>query len=261
MNLSLMLNSVGFYQISKLSIIPTCCLFEALLNAKTFSTEVRASVIVVMIGVGVCNITDVSVKLTGFIWSCIAVVATTLQQIYVGSLQRKYGIGSFDLLSMTSPIQACCLIFAGPFCDYFLTNKNVVNYPFTWASSGCILLSCFLALLVNTSTYLCIGKFSAVSFQVLGHMKTLCVLILGWVFFDSGMTVKNIGGMVIAVIGMIMYSWAVEVDKKRASSAAAASPVAGTALVPAPIPLKSKEREEEAFLLTKQITDRNGGKV
>lgn len=64
------------------------------------------------------------------------------------------------------------------------------------------------------SQYLCIGRFSAVSFQVLGHMKTVCVLILGWILFDSALTSKNILGMMLAVLGMIIYSWAVESDKQ-----------------------------------------------
>ena len=64
------------------------------------------------------------------------------------------------------------------------------------------------------SQYLCIGRFSATSFQVLGHMKTVCVLILGWVLFDSALTVKNILGMLLAVLGMVVYSWAVEHEKQ-----------------------------------------------
>lgn len=77
-----------------------------------------------------------------------------------------------------------------------------------------ILLSCSLAVFCNVSQYLCIGRFSAVSFQVLGHMKTVCVLTLGWLLFDSELTVKNIMGMLVAVIGMVVYSWAVEVEKR-----------------------------------------------
>nr|AFK34423.1 unknown [Lotus japonicus] len=84
-------------------------------------------------------------------------------------------------------------------------------------SSGAILfilLSCTLAVFCNVSQYLCIGRFSAVSFQVLGHMKTVCVLTLGWLLFDSELTFKNIMGMVLAVVGMVIYSWAVEVEKQ-----------------------------------------------
>ncbi|RWW10778.1 hypothetical protein GW17_00025665 [Ensete ventricosum] len=77
-----------------------------------------------------------------------------------------------------------------------------------------ILVSCILAVFCNTSQYLCIGRFSATSFQVLGHMKTVCVLVLGWLLFDSVLTLKNILGMLLAVVGMVVYSWAVEHEKK-----------------------------------------------
>lgn len=46
-------------------------------------------------------------------------------------------------------------------------------------------------------------------------MKTVCVLTLGWLIFDSEMTFKNIAGMVLAVVGMVIYSWAVELEKQR----------------------------------------------
>ena len=53
------------------------------------------------------------------------------------------------------------------------------------------------------------------TFQVLGHMKTLCVLTLGWLLFDLKMTAKNVLGMIVAVVGMVYYSWAVEADKQQ----------------------------------------------
>ena len=77
-----------------------------------------------------------------------------------------------------------------------------------------ISLSCALAVFCNLSQYICIGRFSAVSFQVLGHMKTVCVLLLGWMFFDSTLNFKNIMGMLMAVLGMVLYSSAMEASKQ-----------------------------------------------
>lgn len=45
-------------------------------------------------------------------------------------------------------------------------------------------------------------------------MKTVCVLMLVWLLFDSELTLKNILGMALAVLGMVVYSWAVEVEKQ-----------------------------------------------
>ncbi|EEF52951.1 UDP-rhamnose/UDP-galactose transporter 2 [Ricinus communis] len=213
MNFSLMLNSVGFYQISKLSMIPVVCIMEWILHSKHYSKEVKLSVLVVVTGVGVCTVTDVKVNAKGFICACLAVLSTSLQQITIGSLQKKYSIGSFELLSKTAPIQAISLLVLGPFVDYYLNGKFISTYKMSTGAILFILLSCLLAVFCNMSQYLCIGRFSATSFQVLGHMKTVCVLTLGWLLFDSELTFKNIMGMVIAVAGMVVYSWAVEAEK------------------------------------------------
>ncbi|KHG16230.1 UDP-galactose transporter 2 -like protein [Gossypium arboreum] len=160
----------------------------------------------------------------------------------IGSLQKKYSIGSFELLSQTAPIQALSLLLFGPFVDYYLTGKLLASYKFSSAAFFFILLSCSLAVFCNISQYLCIGRFSATSFQVLGHMKTVCVLILGWLLFDSELTLKNILGMAIAILGMVVYSWAVEADKQTESKVS-------------PLP---KEASEENVELLKQQQQSDG---
>lgn len=239
MNFSLMLNSVGFYQISKLSMIPVVCVMEWILHGKQYSREVKMAVTVVVVGVGVCTVTDVKVNAKGFLCALVAILCTSLQQISIGSLQRKYTIGSFELLSKTAPIQALSLLTVGPFIDYCLTSRSLLKYNYTFGAFCFILLSCSLAVFCNISQYLCIGRFSAVSFQVLGHMKTVCVLILGWLLFDSEMTLKNISGMVLAIVGMVVYSWAVEIEKQANARA---------------IPqTKSQLSDEELMLLKKGV--------
>lgn len=69
-----------------------------------------------------------------------------------------------------------------------------------------IVVSCTIAVGTNLSQFICIGRFTAVSFQVLGHMKTILVLILGFLFFGKeGLSIQVVFGMIIAVIGMIWY--------------------------------------------------------
>lgn len=69
-----------------------------------------------------------------------------------------------------------------------------------------IILSCSIAVGTNLSQFICIGRFTAVSFQVLGHMKTILVLILGFIFFGKeGLNLQVVMGMIIAIMGMIWY--------------------------------------------------------
>lgn len=172
---------------------------------------------------------------------------------YVHYLQRKYSLGSFNLLGHTAPVQAGSLLLLGPFVDYWLTAKRVDAFdysPTTVVSAATyapharfagvllcfhgavdeilsaspidalsmggvtcrlvvqflILLSCTIAVGTNLSQFICIGRFTAVSFQVLGHMKTILVLIMGFIFFGKeGLNLHVVLGMLLAVMGMVWY--------------------------------------------------------
>ena len=50
-------------------------------------------------------------------------------------------------------------------------------------------------------------------------MKTALVLFLGAILFASPVSAKNMGGIAIAVVGMVGYSWAVEKEKAAAKAA------------------------------------------
>uniref|UniRef100_A0A0D9ZVS1 Sugar phosphate transporter domain-containing protein n=1 Tax=Oryza glumipatula TaxID=40148 RepID=A0A0D9ZVS1_9ORYZ len=206
MNVSLMWNSVGFYQIAKLCIIPVLCFLEILFDKVRYSRDTKLSIMVVLVGVAVCTVTDVSVNSQGLIAAIIAVWSTALQQHYVHHLQRKYSLGSFNLLGHTAPAQAASLLVLGPFVDFWLTNKRVDTFNYTAIVTFFIILSCIIAVGTNLSQFICIGRFTAVSFQVLGHMKTVLVLTLGFLFFGKeGLNFHVAIGMILAVIGMIWY--------------------------------------------------------
>ncbi|XP_057417254.1 UDP-rhamnose/UDP-galactose transporter 6-like [Lotus japonicus] len=206
MNVSLMWNSVGFYQIAKLSMIPVSCFLEVVLDNVRYSRDTKLSILLVLLGVAICTVTDVSVNTKGFVAAIIAVWSTALQQYYVHFLQRKYSIGSFNLLGHTAPAQAASLLLVGPFLDYWLTNKRVDAYGYGLTSTLFIILSCTIAVGTNLSQFICIGRFTAVTFQVLGHMKTILVLILGFIFFGKeGLNLQVVIGMMIAILGMIWY--------------------------------------------------------
>ncbi|KAL7254688.1 hypothetical protein ACSBR1_008937 [Camellia fascicularis] len=206
MNVSLMWNSVGFYQIAKLSMIPVSCFLEVFLDKMRYSRDTKLSIALVLLGVSVCTVTDVSVNAKGFIAAFVAVWSTSMQQYYVHFLQKKYSLGSFNLLGHTAPAQAASLLLLGPVLDYWLTNKRVDTYPYTLASTLFILLSCTIAIGTNLSQFICISRFTAVSFQVIGHMKTVLVLILGFTFFGKeGLNLQVVLGMTIAIVGMIWY--------------------------------------------------------
>lgn len=65
--------------------IPVSCLLEMVLDKIRYSRDTKLSIGLVLVGVGVCTVTDVSVNSKGFLAAFVAVWSTSLQQ-YVSLL-------------------------------------------------------------------------------------------------------------------------------------------------------------------------------
>ena len=200
LNMSLMLNTIGFYQVCKLAQIPTMCVLESVFMGKRFSRRVIQAIVVVLLGVGVATVSDVEMNTQGTIAAIVGVVSTSMQQILVAHLQKKHSVTSNFLLAKTSPYMAGSMLLFGPVMDEMITGKWVFDYEWSTPATVALLVSCFFAVLVNISSFLCIGRFSAVSFQVIGHAKT-CLVFFGWVIFAAPITGRNI-------MGAVSPSWA-----------------------------------------------------
>ncbi|GFY99367.1 nodulin MtN21 /EamA-like transporter family protein [Actinidia rufa] len=168
LNLSLGFNSVGFYQMTKLAIIPCTVLLETIFFMKKFSRNVQISLIILLLGVGIATVTDLQLNVLGSVLSLLAVVTTCVAQI------------------------------------------------------AFIVLSCLISVSVNFSTFLVIGRTSPVTYQVLGHLKTCLVLAFGYVLLHDPFSWRNILGILIAVVGMVLYSYCCTLESQQKASEASA---------------------------------------
>ncbi|XAR58842.1 hypothetical protein NMG60_11014403 [Bertholletia excelsa] len=221
LNLSLGFNSVGFYQMTKLAIIPCTVLLETMFFMKKFSQKIQVSLIILLLGVGIATVTDLQLNILGCILSLLAVVTTCVAQIMTNTIQKKFKVSSTQLLYQSSPYQAITLFFAGPFVDGLLTKQNVFAFKYTPQVLGFIVLSCLISVSVNFSTFLVIGKTSPVTYQVLGHLKTCLVLAFGYILLHDPFSWRNILGIVVAVVGMVLYSYCCNLESQQKASEAA----------------------------------------
>jgi|TARA_B110000444_G_scaffold27897_1_gene22953 solute carrier family 35 protein E3 len=191
------------------------CILEASFLNKKFSRKVVQAIIVVLAGVAVATVSDVEMNVTGTVAASVGVLSTSAQQILVGHLQKKHNVTSNFLLAKTSLWMAASMLVFGPIMDTLVTGgENVFEYEWTSGSLMFLAVSCGFAVLVNISQYLCIGRFSAVSFQVIGHVKTVLVFLFGFICFNAPITSKNIAGCALAVVGMIYYTQAMNKQKE-----------------------------------------------
>ncbi|KAK7353544.1 hypothetical protein VNO80_18994 [Phaseolus coccineus] len=207
LNLSLGFNSVGFYQMTKLAIIPCTILLEILFLGKKFSKRIQFSLVILLLGVGIATITDLQLNVLGAFLSFLAILTTCVAQIMTNTIQKKFKTSSTQLLYQSCPYQAVTLLIFGPYLDKCLTNLNVFSFKYTTLITTVIILSCLISIAVNFSTFLVIGKTSPVTYQVLGHLKTCLVLAFGYIIVHDPFTWRNILGIMVAMIGMIVYSY------------------------------------------------------
>ncbi|XP_042475500.1 UDP-xylose transporter 1-like [Macadamia integrifolia] len=215
LNLSLGFNSIGFYQMTKLAIIPFTVLLETVFLKKQFSQKIKFSLSLLLIGVGIASITDLQLNLTGSILSILAIATTCVGQILTNTIQKRLNVSSTQLLYQSAPFQAAILFVSGPLVDQCLTKQNVFAYRYNSLVLGFIILSCVISVSVNFSTFLVIGKTSPVTYQVLGHLKTCLVLTFGYTLLHDPFTQRNIIGILIAMFGMGLYSYFCTHESKK----------------------------------------------
>ncbi|KAG8054937.1 hypothetical protein GUJ93_ZPchr0001g30918 [Zizania palustris] len=131
LNLSLGFNSVGFYQVTKLAIIPCTICLETIFFRKTFSRSIQMALAILLFGVGVATVTDLQLNRLGSMLSLFAVVTTCISQIMTNFIQKKFKVSSTQLLYQSCPYQALTLFISGPFLDSSLTNQNVFAFKYT----------------------------------------------------------------------------------------------------------------------------------
>ena len=221
-NLNLNINPVGFYQITKIAVAPAVLGIDAVFYNKKASPRVTASVAVVCLGVGLATITDpqISSNFVGMMVGFGSVVATATYQIWAGVKQKELGLGSMQLLHQYVPLASCLLgslvLFLEPMGWSGGDKDTVLGYPYRISSILAILVSAALGLLVNLSTFLVIGATSSLTYNVVGHIKTVIILTGGVIFFGDSMSMKKFGGIVVAFIGILWYS-KIKLEEGRAS--------------------------------------------
>ncbi|XP_075633899.1 UDP-xylose transporter 2-like [Castanea sativa] len=145
-------------------------------------------------------------------------------QIMTNTIQKKFKVSSTQLLYQSCPYQAGTLLISGPFLDELLTDQNVFAFKYTSQVLAFIILSRLIFVSVNFSTFLVIGKTSPVTYQVLGHLKTCLVLAFGYVLLHDQFNWRNILGILIALIGMVLYSYFCTREGQQKANETAAQP-------------------------------------
>jgi len=210
---NLALNTVGFYQISKIMATPTTMALESVWLGKKFPRDMRYAVGVMCVGVGLATVTDVQATWIGGLIAIVAAMGAAQSYIFIGKTQHDLGASSNQLLVAYTPYCFVFLMLLSPL-DTLLPKKNPniadnamiwIMERMTFTKSLLVIFSGCIGLLVSLSTFLLIKETSPLTYNIVGHAKTICILVSGVVFFEDKITSKKFIGIVVALSGMIWY--------------------------------------------------------
>lgn len=207
-NLSLQYNSVGFYQVMKHMTVVGVVIIEAVVFRKFLAREYWGAVGLVVIGVTITGATDFKLNLIGTVYAILNIFCTSFYQIWCGSLQKSLDANPLQLQLYIAPLSALFIIPVVPIFDNWspLSPSSIWAFPISIPIVSRILLTGALALCVNISIFLLIGKTSAVTYNVVGNGKTAFLLTADFLFFGRPFLLSNVTGLLTTFIGVLWYT-------------------------------------------------------
>jgi solute carrier family 35 protein E3 len=200
-NLSLTYNSIGFYQLSKVMTTPCVVLINFALFRKTVTRYMLAAILATCIGVSFTINEAAKTQLFGVIIATLAFCSTALYQIWIGKKIEDFAVSGPQLLLNQAPISVLLLI---PFVPFFDKIPDLSLVPTNILYSVCA--SGIMASLYNLSQFLIIGRTSALTFNIVSHLKTIMILSIGWYSEGKILSPREWMGVLLALSGGWVYS-------------------------------------------------------
>ncbi|KNC53927.1 solute carrier family 35 [Thecamonas trahens ATCC 50062] len=212
-NLSLKLNSVGTYQLSKLLVTPVTAAMQYVFFRKSVGLDTQAALGVICVCVAFVTTADVTVTMTGVGCSCVAILASATHSLWSKSKPTELGLTTYQLNFHMFPWTAMCFIAAS-----MLVERDPVGQmlgllqadldPEVAGSSrvAFMVLTCLMAASLNISSSQLIFYTSPLTYHVVGHFKLILILIFGVLFLNSPVSGTLATGMLGAVGGVVWYT-------------------------------------------------------
>jgi len=207
-NLSLAFSTVTVYQLCRVLLTPMTAIINYVFYAATIPRNAVLALIPVCIGVGITSYYDTkpsandAVQTTstiGVVFALSGVCASSAYTVLIGAYHKKLNMSSSQLLLNQAPISSIMLMFAVPFADKIPVLSIVPTDR--WMM---ILMSGGFAALINISQFFIVAGSGPVSSTVVGHLKTVSIVGIGWAISGRSVADKSALGIVMTVAGIVV---------------------------------------------------------
>jgi solute carrier family 35, member E3 len=212
-NVSLALNTVGFYQITKIATAPTVLLMESITQRRAPKPHICACVAVICAGIWLATVSGsvVSTNTIGMIVGFASVVVSAQYGVWIGGMTKQYDIDALQLLEQYLPYAAIMMLACVPAESIIMRRLDehaatLLTFSYDRRSALLIALSALLGILVTFSTFLVIDCTSPLTYSVCGHVKTVAIILGGVALFGEDLQPIKAMGVAIALAGVAAYT-------------------------------------------------------
>jgi solute carrier family 35 protein E3 len=211
MNLSLKMNHLGFYQFSKVWTIPCVLLYKFVCLHEGTPAKTRLALAVLFIGLFLFGGPELHAGLVGSVIAAVAVVTTAAYQTLLWTMQRQYQVNGIQMSHAVGLRQSIICFLAGLLAETH-GRQNICQQVYSANLLLRILVSGLLAAVGNVVAFVIIEDVGPVTFQFIGHAKTLLIFEIGTVLLGLGyesrsqMWKRLVGQLVLIVaVGLSLF--------------------------------------------------------
>lgn len=201
LNLSLDINSMSLYQFSKLFCIPYLMLHNKIFKRAKYTPNEYVSIALILAGVSLFSFSDIEFNIKGIIVAILCVLSTSYAQTLIHDYQAEYKLNGSELQLSIIPYQFIIGCIASTLFES-TGEGGFMTSEFQVIDLLLLIITCFFAIWVNIAAFHLIGETSPTTFQVVGQVKSVLILILSAVFFPVGL--ESLVSKIIAGIGVVM---------------------------------------------------------
>ncbi|KAI1628049.1 hypothetical protein EDD37DRAFT_647708 [Exophiala viscosa] len=205
MNLSLAYSSVIFSQIVRILLAPLTAMMNLVIYGARIPSLAVAALVPASLGVALVSYIEgaakgsatASTSMLGVIFAFSGVAVSALYTVWVSAYHRTLKLTTAQLLLNQLPLGITILLGTSFFTDKYPEWTEVSGQQ--WAM---VALSGFCAMLINVSQFYIITNAGPVSSTVVGHLKTILIIGLGWVVKHEAVGHESALGIAFAVLGI-----------------------------------------------------------
>jgi len=202
-NLSLKLNSVGFYTLAKLLVTPIIAAMEWLGEGKTVSVLRGLSLAGIALGVGVAAVAEVQLTLAGLVAVAAWLPVAALYKVHWSRAQKEDGWTTLPLMHRVLPYSMVWMALLAPATE---VPGAVLQFDFSPPAAFLLALSALAAFAVNYSGFLVLGACSPITHVVLGQVKSAALVLGGYTLFGQPYSQRAVIGSALALVSSTAYA-------------------------------------------------------